>query len=99
MTLTATPIPKPPKPETTRAFLVSAGLPKPTATVHHHYATELVTLPGPFYGQGWAFVYKCFVTGALRRWGLAPGPLDEPEPLPPPGSGSETTTTDASQVN
>ena len=91
---------KPPKPETTRAYLISAGIAKPTATVHHHYATELVTLPGPLYGQGWAHVFKCFVTGALRRWGLAPGPNDEPEPLPPPGAVESTPAAEpGSQVN
>ena len=59
-----------PKPETRRAFLISAGYPRPTPTVHHFYEARRVTLPGTR-GVAWEFIYRCFKTGAERRWGTA----------------------------
>lgn len=97
---------KPPKPETTRAVLVSAGLPRPTATVHHYYATRLVRFPGiPGLTpdtQAWEYVFRCFRTGAERRWGLARGPGDADEGPPPPTRGGDDDadpTPDRGDVN
>ncbi len=57
-----------PKPTTTRAYLISAGLEKPTPTVHHYYKTEPEILSGQG-GAAWVHYYQCFKTGALRVWG------------------------------
>lgn len=74
---------KPPKPETTRAWLMSAGIPEKTYTTHHWYETRLVSVKvlkptGEYRNeQAWEHVFKCFKTGAERRWGLAWGPGDD----------------------
>lgn len=77
-----------PKPETTRAFLMNAGLTPPTPTVHHYFETRLVEVPSLVPGappeQAYEFIFKCFRNGTVRRWGLARGPFDAAEPLPPP---------------
>lgn len=54
-----------PKPETTRAFLVSGGIQKPTATVHHYHETRAIAGST----TDFEFVFKCFRTGAERIWG------------------------------
>lgn len=65
---------KPPKPETKVAQLISAGHPSPTFTTHHYYETRPIVLPGPRSdkdnGLAWEHVFKCFETGAERRWGI-----------------------------
>jgi hypothetical protein len=67
---------KPPKPETTQAFLVSAGYPTPRGTSHHHYETRPTTIVVPqldgtlIEEPVWEHVFKCFETGVERRWGI-----------------------------
>jgi hypothetical protein len=53
-----------PKPEVTRAKLVSTGIHKPTWTTHHYYETRPIEGTDEF-----EFVFACFKTGAKRRWG------------------------------
>lgn len=63
---------RPPRPETTRAILISAGIQRPTTTVHHYVETRLVTVKGPD-GEpqkAWAHYFECFRTGATRVWGI-----------------------------
>lgn len=54
-----------PKPETTRAYLISSGIQVPTWTVHYYYATR------PIRGSEneYEYIFACFKTGAQRRWG------------------------------
>lgn len=57
-----------PKPETTNAFLISAGIRKPAYTLHHYYETRPTrTKEG---ARIWEHLYKCIRTGAVRRWGI-----------------------------
>lgn len=63
------PAPTVPKPETRRALLISAGVLRPTTTVHHYYETRACVLPGPGGGNAYEHIFKCFKTGAERRWG------------------------------
>lgn len=73
-----------PKPETLRAILVSAGYRKPTTTVHHYYETR--PLPPDADGRvGFEFIFRCFRSGADRRWGV----WFPDTPLPPPAEGDE----------
>lgn len=59
-----------PTPTTLNAVLMSAGNHKPTPHVYDH--AEEVPFEnerGKPNGSVLAFVFKCTVTGALRRWG------------------------------
>lgn len=61
-----------PQPATTRAYLVPADSTKKVATVHHYYETRLI--PDSVDAEGnpvveYEFVFRCFSTGAERRWG------------------------------
>lgn len=62
---------RPPRPETTRATLVSAGFPKPRATVHFYKETRLLrSLDHRGKEQfEWAHYFECLKTGAVRLWG------------------------------
>jgi len=62
-----TPTSKSPKPSTTRAWLVSAGIHKPGWTVHHYFETRVLDVSSD--GTDYEFIFKCFKTGASRRWG------------------------------
>ena len=63
---------RPPRPETTRAFLLSAGFRKPTTTIHHYKTSRLVTAKDAkgIESPAWEHLYQCTRTGAVRRWGL-----------------------------
>ncbi len=63
-----------PKP-TNRAYLISAGFIKPTPTVHHFLKTQSVTVDGQVCRE---HIFRCFKTGAERRWGLEFVEGDEP---------------------
>jgi hypothetical protein len=61
---------------------VSSGYSSPTYTVHHWSKTRLVNIPATRLSDGteipahqaWEHLFKCFKTGAERRWGLVLGP-------------------------
>lgn len=57
----------PPKPQTTRALLISEGYPIPRVTTHFYKKTELRSMPGQ--GDVWAHIFECFRTGVERVWG------------------------------
>ncbi len=83
-----------PKPQTTRAILISRGYDRPVATVHLYHSTHPVEIPGVFegapIGYAWEHLFQCFKTGALRRWGTEhrePGMvIDEPSDPDPEGA-------------
>jgi hypothetical protein len=58
----------PPKPETTKAMLITAGIHKPTFTLHHYLETKAARLRNG--APVWEFLFKCFKTGTIRRWGV-----------------------------
>lgn len=61
-----------PKPESTPAWLVSAGIHKPTYTRHYYYETRALPVAIDALGrqvQEYEFIFQCSRTEALRRWG------------------------------
>lgn len=59
---------KVPKPETLKAWLISAGLPSPGWTQHTYLETRAKVLTGPE-PAAWEHIYVCSKTGAERVWG------------------------------
>ena len=57
-----------PRPETTRAYLITAGSHRPVFTLHHYVETRPTRLRGG--GKAWEHIFKCFKTNAVRRWGI-----------------------------
>lgn len=62
---------KPPRPETNRATLVSAGFPKPRITVHFYKETRLLVSKDHFGKEQreWGHYFECLKTGTVRLWG------------------------------
>lgn len=59
----------PPEPIRKRVMLVSDGYKtQKKFTAHHYVGTKPVAIQGAPY---WSFEFKCFETGAVRRYGLA----------------------------
>lgn len=63
---------RPPRPETTRAFLISGGYRKPVTTVHHYKTSRKVSVKDHkgVESTAWEHLFQCTRTGAIRRWGL-----------------------------
>jgi hypothetical protein len=60
---------KPPIPTTRSVILPSAGYDYMRATEHVYVETRAVTLDCPD-GDAWEFIFKCRLTGELRRFGI-----------------------------
>jgi len=58
-----------PEPQTTNAYLISAGYKRKRATLHVFVEARETTVEGPR-GDAWEFIFKCTETDAERRWGI-----------------------------
>lgn len=61
-----------PRPATSAAWLVSAGINQPTYTRHHYHETRVLPQSTDAAGrqvQEYEYLFKCFKTNAVRRYG------------------------------
>ena len=59
----------PPAPDRRSAIIISAGIVRPQPTLHHYVQTRECELPGEYGGIAYEFLFRCSVTGAVRRYG------------------------------